>query len=127
MYPMHEMSIAEQIVRIAKDEMQKYPEDFCTAVHVKIGILRSVIPESLTFAFQTITESTCFNLTDLVIEFVPVLIECNDCKNTFTLQEIEFSCPGCGSTNISIVQGNELHVNYLEVEHGHSDCREKNS
>lgn len=124
---MHEMSIAQHIVRIAEEEMQKYPGDFCSAIHVKIGVLRGIIPDTLNFAYEAITDSTEFGATALVIEHVPILIRCNDCRKTIPINTIDFCCPFCRSTAISILQGNELHVDHLEVNHGHRHRRTKDS
>ena len=59
---MHEMGIAEQLVKIALDAIPKDIQNpRVETVHLKIGKLASVVEHSLTFCFEIITKGRCFN------------------------------------------------------------------
>lgn len=51
---MHELSIAQDIIDIVKAEMRNYDAKILRAVHLEIGAMSSVMPDSLSFCFETI-------------------------------------------------------------------------
>ena len=112
---MHEMTIAQNIVSIVEDMIGTHPGKTCKSVHVKIGELTAVVPDSLTFAYQALTADTDLASSSLIIESLPILGKCRQCASVFGVSDFEFSCPHCSSQNIEIQQGKELHVEKLEL------------
>jgi len=112
---MHEMSIAQHIVELVENILSEHPGQTCRSVHLKIGELTAVVPESLTFAYQALTEDTPLASSSLTIESLPILAKCRDCNKVFSVQDFEFLCPHCSSHAIDIKQGEELHIEKLEL------------
>lgn len=110
------MAIAQQIVGIVDETLKSHPNTKCKTVHIRVGELTAVIPESLHFAYQAITSDTSLADSRLYIETVPVRAECKSCLKQFGIRDFEFACPHCQSTEIEIRQGNELHVEKLELD-----------
>jgi hydrogenase nickel incorporation protein HypA/HybF len=52
----------------------------------------------------------------LEINKVPVSGRCLDCKKKLTFTEPVFVCPYCSSDHVEVDQGQELMVDYLEVD-----------
>jgi hydrogenase nickel incorporation protein HypA/HybF len=113
---MHEMAIAQQIVGIVEETLKSHPNAKCKTVHIRVGELTAIIPESLTFAYQAITTDTSLCESVLHIESVPVLAKCRSCSQQFGIKDFEFSCPFCRSQDIEIQQGKELHIEKLELD-----------
>ncbi|NQT24618.1 hydrogenase maturation nickel metallochaperone HypA [candidate division KSB1 bacterium] len=113
---MHEMAIAQQIVGIVEDTLRSHPNAKCKTVHVRIGELTAVIPESLTFAYQAITTDTPLSESILKIKSMPILAECKSCLQKFGIKDFDFLCPFCQSQDLEVRQGKELHVEKLELD-----------
>ena len=100
---MHEMGIALQIVEIATASL---PPDLgearVAAVNLKIGKLAAVVPESLRLCFDVAVKGTPLAGASLVIDEVPVVASCNDCKAQWTIDEPVFICKTCQSGSLDI-------------------------
>jgi len=110
---MHELSIAESIVRIADRHAAGRP---VTAVTVKVGHLRQVVPTALEFAFALVAEGTAVEGAALVLADVPAAGLCRACGARSEFDAFPFACGGCGGFDIELTQGEELQVESLELE-----------
>ena len=70
---MHELSIADAIVRIAAAHAGGRQIE---TVEVKVGHLRQVVPDALAFAFALVAEGTEAEGAELVLEEVPAAGVC---------------------------------------------------
>jgi hydrogenase nickel incorporation protein HypA/HybF len=113
---MHELSIAMGIVEAASDEAQKRGTRV-SAVHLRLGALSGVVKDALLFSYDVACEDTPLAGSRLVVEDVPVVIFCPQCRENRTLASLQsFTCPECGTPTMDVVQGKELEVFALEVE-----------
>ncbi|MDM8515367.1 hydrogenase maturation nickel metallochaperone HypA [Desulfobacterales bacterium HSG16] len=114
---MHEMGIAMQVLKIASASV---PDDMKDArvekVNLKVGKLAAVVPKSLRFCFEIITKDTPLAGASLVIEEVPVIAECNECGNRWTISGPVFKCSRCDSGAINVLSGQELEISSIEIE-----------
>ena len=113
------MGIAMQIVEISTASI---PADLAGAqvekVNVKIGKLSAVVPASLRFCFQIVTQDTPLSNASLIIEEIPIVIKCSDCNIEWTIDEPVFSCQKCGGGSVDIVSGRELDISSIEIAEG---------
>jgi len=113
---MHEMGIAQQIVKIAAayvpEEMARYPVE---RINVRIGKLTAVVPESLGFCFEIIAGETSLSGAELRIEAVPARGRCRECDFEWEITTPVFSCEKCGGASVEIVSGRELEVVSIEI------------
>ena len=113
---MHELSIAMGIVEAATDEAQKRGVRV-TAVHLRLGQLSGVVKDALLFSYDVACEDTALAGSKLIVEDVPVVIFCPQCREERTLRSVQsFSCPECGAPSMDVRRGKELEVFALEVE-----------
>ena len=110
---MHEMTIALEIIKTV--EIEKLERDMKTVneIGLKIGALSSIDPESLRFCFEASRQDTCLADTSLKIEFIPIEIKCLSCNRDSKIEKFAFVCPKCGSNEIEIIKGNEMHISYI--------------
>lgn len=113
---MHELAIANSIVNTVLGEAKKGQYKTITAIGLRIGALTDIVPEALEFGFSAITAGTLLEGAKLEIENVPVLGRCGACREAFEVKGFVFACPGCGSSNIEVEQGQELDIVYIEVD-----------
>jgi len=114
---MHEMGIAQELVQIALDSIPKEIENpKVTAVNLKIGKLASVVEHSLTFCFEIITKDTPLEHSILKIDFIPVMVHCKSCDNTWEVTGPVFKCPFCEDGDVEMFTGREIEIVSLELE-----------
>ena len=110
---MHELSLADAIVSIARDHAAGRR---VTAVEVKVGHLRQVVPDALEFAFELVTTGTNVEGATLVIEHVPAIVACRACGAESGIDAFPLACARCGSLDVDVIAGDEMHVESLELE-----------
>jgi len=113
---MHEMSIAQSLIDIIQEEMNRHEATFLKSVRLNIGQLSAVVPESLSFCFEVITTGTPLEGAELIMDMVPLTGSCRACKETFEIEDYAFSCPSCGSPEIDTISGQDLSIVEMEVE-----------
>jgi hydrogenase nickel incorporation protein HypA/HybF len=113
---MHEMSIAQSLIEIIEEEMEKHGAKALRSVRLHIGQLSAVVPEALSFCFEVITEGTALQGARLNMEIVPLRGHCRGCGAEFEIVDYAFVCPSCGSTRIETTAGQDLSIVELEVD-----------
>ena len=112
---MHELTLAENIHKIIQQNLPD-PQVTVSKIHIKIGKLSGVVPDSLKFCFQIVAQDTQAAQAILDIEEVPVKAYCPNCQVNFTIDAPCFLCPNCSSEKIRLISGQELLVESFEVE-----------
>ena len=110
---MHELSIAESVVRVATRHARGRP---VAKVAVKAGHLRQIVPSALEFAFELVAVGTELEGAELEIEDVPAAGICRACGRESELDGFPLSCRSCGGLDIEVTRGEELLVDSLEIE-----------
>ena len=110
---MHELSIAEAIVRIADGHAAGRQ---VVKVELKVGHLRQVVPSALAFAFELVAEGTAVAGAELVLEEVPARGRCRACGAETQLDGFPLQCAACAGLDLELIQGEELLVDSLELE-----------
>jgi hydrogenase nickel incorporation protein HypA/HybF len=113
---MHEMSIAQSLLEIIREEMLKYNATMLRSVRLHIGQLSAIVPESLSFCFEVMTSGTDLEGAKLKMEIIPLEGKCRECEKAFEIQDYTFICPQCGSTNIDTIAGQDLSIVEMEVD-----------
>jgi hydrogenase nickel incorporation protein HypA/HybF len=113
---MHELAMAQEIVSTVTEILKQHPGKVVRKVHLKVGELAAVVPDSLKFSYDSIIPNTPLQNSTLKIEIVPISAICNKCEKTFSIDEMDFCCPNCGSQDVNVQTGNELLISNLEVE-----------
>jgi hydrogenase nickel incorporation protein HypA/HybF len=112
---MHELALAQEIVAMVARHIPPAQASRVRAVHVRIGELAGVVPESLEFCFSAVVAGTVWESADLVMTRVPAAACCRDCAATFPTQAPGAGCPACGSRFVRMTHGQELHVDAVEL------------
>jgi hydrogenase nickel incorporation protein HypA/HybF len=110
---MHELAVAEAILAIATAHADGAR---ITAVEVRVGHLRQVVPEALRFNFELVAQGTPAAGAELYIDEVSAVGRCRACGANAGLTKWPMRCPQCGALDIDLTKGEELLVSALEVE-----------
>lgn len=113
---MHEFSLVSAVIDTLSDLSACNGWGRVLSVSLRVGAMRQVVPEIMSFAFAAATEGTPFDGTKLVVERVPILIQCPACGKSWGEDQMGMVCPYCGSPDAQMVTGMELDIDSVEVE-----------
>ncbi|WAC94381.1 hydrogenase maturation nickel metallochaperone HypA [Mycobacterium sp. Aquia_213] len=112
---MHELSLCHAITGVVKPHAAGRHVD---VVRVQVGALRQVVPDSLTFCWSLVCQHFDDNMVDaeLELDLVPAEVLCHTCEQRSRIESRwSVCCPGCNSTDIDVLCGNEFLVTSVEV------------
>ena len=108
---MHELSLSQSIGHIVSKHAGGRP---VAIVHVKVGQLRQVVPDSLVYCWSLVNEGTVCEGSVLDIDHVPASLTCAECGFVTELVEMRMACGSCGGTGVTVCTGEEFIVTSIE-------------
>jgi hydrogenase nickel incorporation protein HypA/HybF len=112
---MHELSIAENIVEIVKQNVSPDRLEAVRGIRLKVGNQSGVVADSLEFSYEAITSDTPLKRSALVIDRIPFILHCEQCLHNFESEYGIVLCERC-SCAATIISGTELQVNEIDLE-----------
>lgn len=110
---MHELSLCRAIAGVVRTHAAGRRVE---VVRVRVGALRQVVPESLSFCWTLVREEQDMPEAELELEFVPAEVSCRDCgRRSEIASRFSVACPRCGSAQVSVVAGEEFLVTSVDV------------
>ena len=113
---MHEYSIVQALLEQCENHVKANDATKVTKVVTKIGKLSGVEPHLLETAFETFKEKTVCDGAEFVMNLQNLVLYCNECKKESEQSEVRYLCMHCQSTNVSVVDGEEMYLMTLEME-----------
>jgi hydrogenase nickel incorporation protein HypA/HybF len=110
---MHELSLCGAIYDIA-DRAAVGRE--VSVIHLQVGRLRQVIPDTLTYCWGMVSEDTALAGSRLDVDYRPVTLRCQQCAEDTTLsKDLLLLCGTCGGSDVTVTSGEELLVTSLDL------------
>ncbi len=104
------------ILDVVEEESARQGDARVLAVHLKLGALSGVVKEALLASFERAREGTALDGCNLIIEEIPIAIDCEHCGTTRPVVSIqEMRCRICGAPAKKVVAGRELEVSAIEI------------
>ncbi|MBD3179254.1 MAG: hydrogenase maturation nickel metallochaperone HypA [Candidatus Latescibacteria bacterium] len=119
---MHEVSLMQNVMSVVSRAAEQQGGGKVSSIHLKIGAMAGVNLDSLRFAFDIISRGTVAEEGKLEIQRVPLKLHCTGCGREYTPGQFSMTCPSCGSSDIEIITGREMQVDYIMMED--QECRE---
>lgn len=113
---MHEMSLAEGILRIIDDQAESRGFRRVLRVRLEIGELAGVEVDALRFAFDAVKSNGIAKDAVLEIESISGEGWCMDCATTVPIAALYADCPECGGVRVRATGGMDMRVVDLEVD-----------
>jgi hydrogenase nickel incorporation protein HypA/HybF len=113
---MHEAGIAEYLVEVAEQHLQRVPHGPVRRLLVRIGEMAGVNPDSLDFAFECLSKGTGVEGARLEIERVPLAVDCDACGRRTPVADYVFRCGVCGAEAVRIATGRELEFVSIDAD-----------
>ena len=110
---MHELSLCEAIADVVKPYADGRHVD---VVRVRIGALRQVVPDSLSFCWTLVRDYEDMPDAELELELVDAQVSCRGCGHqSMITSRWSLLCPQCDSADVEVLRGNEFLVTSLDV------------
>jgi hydrogenase nickel incorporation protein HypA/HybF len=113
---MHELAITQSILDLVITHAEREQATRILEVHLIVGELNGVVPESMEFYFEHLSKGTIADGARLVFEMVQVTALCRSCNEQAPLSKNDWKCPFCGALGLKLIAGEELSVRCIEVE-----------
>jgi len=111
----HELGVANEILDVALSEADRHAAKKVTSIRLRVGVLRAIEPENLSFLFGHLSRGTPAEGARLEIVEEPVRVECPDC-GVSEASSFPFECPRCKGSGISVTGGDSLSILSLDVD-----------
>jgi hydrogenase nickel incorporation protein HypA/HybF len=122
---MHELSLSSAIL----DTVRRHADGRrVSEVEIRVGRLRQVVPDSLSFYFEIVSRDTIAEGAAFEMELVDALMRCRSCSHEWDpapppaedesqiMLLPQFRCPACEAPGAEVVTGEEFEVESITVE-----------
>ena len=113
---MHEVSLMKNMLEMVTRAAEREGGGPVRTIHLRIGELSGVNEDALRFAFEVLSRGTVAEGGALEFETVPVVARCRECTAEFRPRDLVFFCPACNGSDIEIVTGREMEVDYINID-----------
>jgi hydrogenase nickel incorporation protein HypA/HybF len=111
---MHEFSIITNIVDIAIGSADQNGLKSVSMVEIEVGKAAGIEPSAMEFAWESVRKNTILENARLVMNFIPLCLQCRACGMQYEPDEMYNPCPACGEISARIITGKELRVVAIE-------------
>lgn len=112
---MHELGVAGEILEVALSEADRHAAKKVTSIRLRVGVLRSIEPENLSFLFEHLARGTPAEGAHLEIVEEPIRVECPVC-GVLEARAFTYECPRCKGSGVSVTGGDSLSILSLDIE-----------
>lgn len=113
---MHELSLCRSILDIVNEHIDGKNCRRVKRISLEIGQLAAVDELALRFGFEVLSKGTLAEQAILDIIEIEGKALCDTCLKTVKLKNYYDACQTCGHCSLTITQGEELRVKFLEIE-----------
>lgn len=113
---MHELGIAQEIVKVALDYAAKNNAKQITVFNIEISAAADESEDSLRFHIENLVRGTIAKGARIEIARVAARAQCLDCGNEFEWETPDELCPRCNSNRLHTTHQDEFKLTSIEVE-----------
>ena len=113
---MHELSLADEVLRIAEHEANKNNAGHVSEITIEAGTFCGVEIDIFRSALEMISEGTVLSGASFNIERIKGKGYCQSCNREFEMDNRVDTCPACNSFPSEIRNGYEFRVVSLIVD-----------
>ncbi len=113
---MHEYSVVQALLEQVEELAKENKASKVTKIITKIGVMSGIEVHLFEVAFNTFKEKTICEEAEFIIQIQPVVIRCRACGEENSLEKTHYCCPQCKSTNVEVIDGEEMYLMSLTME-----------
>jgi hydrogenase nickel incorporation protein HypA/HybF len=110
---MHEYSLVRTLLDQVQEIARQHAATAVAEVVIAVGPLSGVEPLLLQSAFQRMAPSELLEHTQLTIQNVPLVVECESCGRQSNLSNFVFACQHCESSATRVVSGEDIMLRHV--------------
>ncbi len=112
---MHEASLMASVLRQSLGiAMANGPGDI-VEIHLSCGALSGVEPALLATAFERLSPEYGLAAATLCMHERELTAACGECQLEYRVNDLEFSCPNCGSTDAEVIAGDAVIIEAITL------------
>lgn len=113
---MHEYSVVQSFIELCGDYVRENDCQRVLEAKVKVGILSGIELELFKRVLETFKVGSV--LENAKIEYIaqPLVLECKECGGVSETSKHLVQCPKCKSSEVKILDGEEMTLLHLEME-----------
>lgn len=113
---MHELSLAEGLVGLVLEALERAGDVRALSVQVNVGMLSGVDPDALALGYEVARRGTRLDGVPLVVRMVGVRAHCPRCERLVPVADVRaLLCPCCDGPVGQVVEGAELQVESITI------------
>mgnify|MGYP000178211372 CR=1 FL=1 len=115
---MHELSLVQSLLQLIDEQAAKHGFSRVNEIYLSCGRLSSIEPESLKFAFKTLSDGTPCAQAKLQLTILPLKVFCFSCEREIECEDADPTrCPRCQGDQVMVSAGfQELRIIELDVD-----------
>ncbi|MBE9564851.1 MAG: hydrogenase maturation nickel metallochaperone HypA [Proteobacteria bacterium] len=113
---MHELAICQSLMDRVESIVAERDAQSVTSIVVAMGPLSGVETQLLKNAFTVASAGTAAEAAELVIEYMPVKVQCTQCDAESEVSPNKLICKQCGDWRTTLISGDELMLMSVELE-----------
>lgn len=114
---MHELGVVFHVIKMVEDICTENNLTQVESVTLELGEVSTVIESYLQDVWKWAVEKRSEHMhgCKLLVETIPAITFCEDCKQEYSTVEHGKICPHCGSENTYLLQGNEFTIKEISA------------
>jgi hydrogenase nickel incorporation protein HypA/HybF len=113
---MHELSLAMSVREIVEDAAEQNNSKKVNEVNIVVGEFSSVSVEALEFAMEAAKKESVFKDAKINIRSIKTILSCSECSMETAMEDFVFRCGSCGSGAVTIISGDRMYVESIDIE-----------
>jgi hydrogenase nickel incorporation protein HypA/HybF len=113
---MHEISLMQSLISTVSQVLENRNIKRVNRVTLSVGKLSNVLPDALSFAFETMTQDGIMKGAELEMEFLPAVARCGTCGHEYQADGFPIVCPVCAGRDFTIIGGEEVYIQSIDCE-----------
>ncbi len=113
---MHELAICQSLMDQVESIAAERKAQSVTSIVVAMGPLSGVEAQLLKNAYPIASAGTVAENAELVIEYLPVRVQCTQCGSESEASPNKLICKQCGDWRTTLVSGDEMMLMSVELE-----------
>jgi hydrogenase nickel incorporation protein HypA/HybF len=112
---MHELSVCQALIRQVQEIAREHRAVAVTSITLHIGPLSGIEADLLTQTFPLASAGSVAETAQLVIEKLPVRVQCESCGGESIVEPNKLVCGTCGDWHTRLLSGDEMLLASVEL------------
>lgn len=113
---MHEVSLVKSLLQQVTDIAKQHKAGSVREIRIEIGPLSGVEKVLVHEAYMQLAARYVGSECRLVIEEIPLQGKCETCGKSIVIQDFQFRCPACGSSDVNITGGDAFRLLDISID-----------